>query len=57
LGFEHDGGWRNLTESRYGDWRNMNKSMIDKKGLNWWKALGKVCKVFGVSNWFDQRIR
>jgi len=54
---EHDEGWRNFIESRYGDWRNMNKTTIDRKSSNWWKNLEKVCEVSRVPNWFDQRIR
>jgi len=35
----------------------MNNSMIGRKSSNWWKDLGKLCEVSGVSNWFDQSIR
>jgi len=34
LGSEHDGGWRNLIESRYGDWININNSTVDRKSSN-----------------------
>ena len=35
LGAKNDGGWRDLIESRYGDWRDMKTSMADKNNSNW----------------------
>jgi len=31
LGSEYGGGWKEVIESRYGDWRNMTNSMTDRR--------------------------
>jgi len=57
LGVGEKGVWRNIIESRYGNWREMRKFMVDKKSSYWWKDLCLICEVDKVSNWFDRRIK
>ena len=57
LGSENGGGWRDLIESKYGDWRELGKSMTSNKSSNWWKDLRIIYKANKEFNWFDQRIR
>jgi len=46
-----------LIESKYGDQRELGKSMTYIKILKWWKDLGTICEENREYNWFDQRIR
>ena len=50
------GEWKNVIESRYGDWRDMANSTGDRKNSYWWKDLGSICEVHSATNWFDKRI-
>jgi len=50
LGSENGGRWRELIDSRYGDWRDMEISMANRKSLNWWKDLGKICDIYRESS-------
>jgi len=43
LGVGEKGVWINIIESRYGNWREMRKSMVDKKSSYWWKVLCLIC--------------
>ena len=54
---EEGGVWREIIESRYGNWRDMKSSMTDRKSSYWWKDLGLICEVQSEHNWFDKRIR
>jgi len=57
LGLKYEGDWKEVVESRYGDWRNTRNSMADRRSSNWWKDLGIICEVNKESNWFDHMIR
>jgi len=35
LGSEEVGEWKDVIESRYGDWRDMTTSTVDRKSLYW----------------------
>jgi len=35
LGAKNGGGWRGLIESGYGDWRDMENSMTNRRSSNW----------------------
>jgi len=39
---KNGGGWRDLIESKYCDWRELGKPMTYIKSLNWWKGLGTI---------------
>jgi len=57
LGVGEKGVWRNIIKSRYGNWREIKKSMVDRKSSYWWKDLCLICEVDKESNWFDRRIK
>jgi len=57
LGSEDGGVWREVIESRYGNWRDMKNSIADKKKSFWWNDLGSICEVHTKSNWFDRKLR
>ena len=49
-----DGGlWKEVLESRYGSWRNLNVDLTNKKCFIWWRDLGRVCNYGPFNNWFD----
>ena len=47
------GVWRNIIESIYENWREMRKSMVDRKSSYWWKDLCEDKE----SNWFHRMIK
>jgi len=40
LGLKEVGEWKDVIKSRYGDWRDMATSIVDRKSSYWWKDLG-----------------
>jgi len=57
LGMEEVRVWRELIESRYGFWRDMNESSIARKNSTWWKDLCKACDARNNDNWFDNNVK
>jgi len=49
------GLWRDILEARYGNWRNMNVTLIHRKQSLWWKDLYKTSGRETQGNWFDCR--
>jgi len=50
LGMKDKGLWREVVESKYGSWRNLNEIVVPKSASRWWKDIHKVC---GSSIWFE----
>jgi len=44
LGIGEKGVWKEVWESRYGGWREMPRTMVDRKNFFWWKDLCKICE-------------
>ena len=57
MGTGEEGAWRDVIESKYGSWRKIKDSMVERKSSHWWKDLCSICEVNNDSNWFDRRIR
>jgi len=57
LGIRETGVWKDILESRYGDWREMPRTMVERKSSYWWKDLCKICDVDKPHNWFDGKIK
>jgi len=53
LGVEEGGLWKEVLESRYGSWRNLNVDLTNRKCFIWWRDLGRVCNYGPFNNWFD----
>lgn len=59
FGVERDGVWKDILESRYDTWRDMNSVGESQKQSGWWKDLCIICKIYdggNQSNWFDNNI-
>jgi len=56
LGTEEVRVWKEILESRYGSWRDMNTSRTVRQISNWWVNLCKVCDAENHSNWFDNNV-
>jgi len=52
-----DGLWRDILEARYGSWRNMDISLMNRKQLLWWKDLCRISGKGIQGNWFKGRSR
>ena len=52
-----EGAWRDVIESKYGNWRKMKDSMVERKSCHWWKNLCSICEVNNDFNWYGRRIR
>jgi len=48
---------REVLESRYGSWRELNISLINSTQSWWWGDLAKVCGKGAKDNWFDGKIK
>jgi len=53
LGMEDKGLWREVLESKYGSWRNLNEIVIPKSASRWWKDIHKVCGSSTQGAWFE----
>jgi len=45
--------WREVLESKYGSWRNLNETVILKSASRWWKDIHKVCGSTTQRAWFE----
>jgi len=43
LGTGEEGAWKDVIESKYGSWRKMKDSMVERKSSHWWKDLCSIC--------------
>jgi len=57
LGSVEGGSSRDVLESRYGDWRDMPRTMVDRKSSYWWKDLCRAYNIGNYPNWFDDRVK
>ena len=54
LGTEDNGLWKQVIESKYGSWRNLNDPNISRFASRWWKDINKVCGSTTQGLWFDK---
>jgi len=57
FGVGKEGVWKDILESRYGNWKDMKIVGRNRKQSNWWKDLCKICDVGNQLNWFDNNIK
>jgi len=53
LGTEDNGLWKQVLESKYGSWRNLNDPIVLKSASRWWTNIHKVCGGTLQGLWFD----
>jgi len=56
LGIEGHGLWKEVLESKYGSWRNLNETNISRYASRWWKDIHKVCGNSEHGAWFEKCI-
>jgi len=49
--------WREVLESWYGFWRELDINLTNSTQSWWWHDLVKVCEKGAKDNWFDGRIK
>jgi len=54
LGMEDKGLWKQVLESKYGSWRNLNDSNISRSASRWWMDIYNVCGSTTQGLWFDK---
>ena len=53
---EDYGLWKQVLDSKYGSWRNLNDSIISRSTSRWWLDIQKVCGSVTQGVWFDNYI-
>jgi len=54
LGTENNGLWKQVLESKYGSWRNLNDPITLRSASRWWIDIHKVCGNTIQGLWFDK---
>ena len=54
LGTKDNGLWKQVIESKYESWRNLNDPNISRFASRWWKDINKVCESTTQGPWFDK---
>jgi len=57
LGGPELGLWREVLESRYGSWRELDINMINSTQSWRWRDLAKVCGKGAKHNWFNGQVK
>lgn len=53
---EYHGLWKEVLESKYESWRNLNDINISRNVSKWWKDIHKVCGNTEQGTWFEKSI-
>lgn len=53
MGTEDHGIWKQVLDSKYGSWRNLNVITVPTNASRWWKEIHKVCENVESGIWFD----
>ena len=53
LGYEKNGLWREVLESKYGGWRDLRVQRNCRTNSHWWRDLEEVWSLEGWKNMFD----
>jgi len=57
LGTEDNGLWKQVLESKYGSWKNLNDPITLRFASRWWKDIHKVCGSTTRGLWFDNSVQ
>jgi len=53
---ENKGKWKEVLESKYGSWRNLNDFKITNNESLWWKDLRSVYGSMKHNDWFERTV-
>jgi len=54
-GMLEKGLWGDVLGARYGNWRNMDATLVHRKQFVWWQDLCKIFHKHSLGRWFDFR--